>query len=196
MAAGRDSFRKPFQDLSNEEWIPVISIGLILVVFVISGLRYYFIDQAMTLLFYAVLVQIWTQVGGDLPLLPDRNLAYISFIITSIGAVSIGITMEWVASWITGDLIAAQSLALAVVISRIYINMRDSNASSPTDILRYREPVDRYLILIPCSATFLIPVIFYHLGIYYPLETRTRFFGLIVWSLMIGIFLYWYENEQ
>ncbi|MFP8955051.1 hypothetical protein ACLI4Z_19150 [Natrialbaceae archaeon A-arb3/5] len=197
MSVGREPFRKPLEDISNEEWIPILSIPFLVIAFLISGANYYFIDQAMTLFFYAVLVRIWTQVGGELPLFPHRNTAHISFILMSIGAVSLGIMMEQAAFWITGDLVAVQSLALAVVISRLYINIRDSNATSPRDIIRHQEPVDRYLILVPCAIAFFVSMLFYWLDVFtHSLRTSGWFFGMIVWSLFIGVFLYWYENER
>lgn len=195
MATRRNRFRQSLQDLTNEDGIFPASVGLVLLAFLVSGFDYYFIDQAMTLFFYAVLVQIWTQMGAGLPMSSKRDTAHVEFMVNAIGAVVIGYSLESAVSWMTGDMVAAQSLALAAVISRLYINMRDSNATSLKDIVRYDQPVDRYLVLVPCTVAFFAPVVVYQLDLYsISFTTRDSFLGLIVGSILVGLGLY--EHEQ
>lgn len=90
MVTRGDRFQKSLQDVTNENWIFPASLALILLAFLISGFDYYFIDQAMTLFFYAVLVQIWTQMGAGLPTSRKRDNAHIEFMVNAIAAVVIG----------------------------------------------------------------------------------------------------------
>lgn len=93
-------------------------------------------------------------------------------------------------------MVTAQSLALAAVVSRLYINMKDSNATSLKDIIRYDQTADRYLVLTPCPVAFFAPVLVYQLDLYLiTFETREMFFGLIVASIAIGLALYEYERD-
>lgn len=150
----------------------------------------------MTLFFYAVLVRIWTQMGSDIPMSSKRDTAHVEFMVNAIGAVVIGYSLEWFVSGITGDMVAVQSLALAAVVSRFYINMRDSNATSLKDIIRYDQTVDRYLVLVPCAVAFFGPVLVYQLDLYsITFETRETFFGLVGGSIIIGLGLYEYEKN-
>jgi hypothetical protein len=196
MTTSGDSFRQSFQDISDEDWILFASAALILIAVVISGFQYYFIDQAMTLFFYAVLVRIWTQIGSGPPISTKRDIAHVEFMMNAIGAVIIGYTLEWGVTRITGDMIAVQSLALAAVISRCYINLRDEDATSLKQIIRYDETVDRYLVLVPCTVAFFAPVLVYQFNLYsITFETGETFFALVVGSLLVGLGLYSYEKE-
>lgn len=96
----------------------------------------------------------------------------------------------------TGDIIAVQSLALAAIISRLYINMKGSNATSLKAILRYDQPVDRYLVLVPCAVAFFAPVLVHQLGLYsVSFTTRESFLGLVTTSILIGVGLYYHEQH-
>ena len=126
----------------------------------------------------------------------QRDTAHVEFMVNAIGAVVIGYSLEWFVSSITGEMVAAQSLALAAVVSRLYINMRNSNATSLKDIIRYNQTVDRYLVLTPCAVAFFAPVFVYQLDLYsITFETREMFFGLVVASIGIGLALYMYEKD-
>lgn len=196
MTTRGEQFRKSLENISDDGWIFSASIILILIAFVVSGFSYYFIDQAMTLFFYAVLVRIWTQMGSGIPMSSQRDTAHVEFMVNAIGAVVIGYSLEWFVSSITGEMVAAQSLALAAVVSRLYINMRNSNATSLKDIIRYNQTVDRYLVLTPCAVAFFAPVFVYQLDLYsITFETREMFFGLVVASIGIGLALYMYEKD-
>jgi len=196
MTAREDQFRKSLEDISEDGWIFTASVILILIAFVLSGFNYYFIDQAMSLFFYAVLVRIWTQMGSGIPMSSKRDTAHVEFIVNAIGAVVIGYSIEWFVSHITGEMVAVQSLALAAVVSRLYINIRSGDAASFKDIVRYDRTVDRYLVLVPCIVAFFAPVIVYQMELYtITFETRETFFGLVVGSLLIGLGLYEYEKD-
>ncbi|WP_396611472.1 hypothetical protein ACH9L7_14885 [Haloferax sp. S1W] len=196
MSAQGDRFRKSLQDISDEDWILSASVVLVLLAFLVSGFSYYFIDQAMTLFFYAVLVRIWTQMGSGLPMSSKRDIAHLEFMVNAIGAVVIGYTLEWSVAWVTGDMVAVQSLALAAVISRVYINMRDDNVGSLKDIIRYDQTVDRYLVLVPSAVAFSAPVLVHQLDIYsIRFNTPKMFFGLVVGSVLFGLVLYNYEKD-
>lgn len=94
MATRGDRFRKSLEDISEEEWIFPASAVLILLAIVVSGFSYYFIDQAMTLFFYAVLARIWTQMGLGIPMSSQRDTAHVEFMVNAIGAVVIGYSLE------------------------------------------------------------------------------------------------------
>lgn len=196
MVTRRDRFQKSLQDVSNEDWIFPVSLALILLAFIVSEFNYYFIDQAMTLFFYAVLVQIWTQMGAGRPRSRTRDAAHIEFMANAIAAVVIGYALRWFVTWTTGDIIAVQSLALATVISRLYINMKGSNSSSLKAILRYDQPVDRYLVLVPCTVAFFAPVLVHELGLYsISFTTRESFLGVVTMSILVGVGLYYHEQH-
>lgn len=179
----------------SDDWILPTSTVLIFLVAFISDFSYYVIDQGMRLFFYAVLVRIWTKMGSGLPMASKRNTAHVEFIVNAIGAVIIGYFIETSVSSITNDMIAAQSLALAAVISRLYVNMQDSGSSSLKDIIGYDRAVDRYLVLVPCSVAFVAPILVYHSEITLTFETSQSFFGLVGGSVLAGLSLHMYEKE-
>lgn len=190
-----DQFFTDFRNTSNEEWIPLMAIGIIVLAWIGTGFSYYYIEQGMRLLFYAVLVQIVTKVYSELPRSRSRNFAFLAFVFVSISAVTAGMVVESFAEMITGDLLAIQSLALAVFVSRLYINIQDVNLQKLSDILRYKQPIDRYLIIVPCGMAFFIPTLLYQLHIrIFQLETAAGFLLSVGFCLILGLGLYEYER--
>lgn len=187
--------QQKLKDLEDDEVIPAISAILIVLVLFTSDFSYYYIDLGMTLLFYAVLVRIWTEMGASSSMSSHRDLAYLNFLLMSVGAVAGGFMIRQGAQYLTGELLAAQSLALSVVISRFYINLQDKKLSSLGDIIRYKGPVDQYLILVPSTISFGLPALVYQTGSYGYYRTTSQFIALVVFSLFVGAVLYYIEQK-
>lgn len=184
-------------EIDREKLVPTISLLLIFGAWLASGFSYWVIDEAMTLLFYAVLVRMWTELGPDEPVFLSRDWRFAEFILMATGAVIIGFTFREAATWITGDLLAVQSLALSVLFGRWYINARQANEISFNAILRYSDPVDQRLVLLPAACSFLLPMIQYQTGFYlFEFDTRSGFFGLIILSILIGLLYHAHETGR
>lgn len=187
MSAPPIEFPRSFEDVTRDQAIPGISAIILLVAVFVSGFNYFIIDYAASLFFYAVLVMMWTQLGPPLQLSRDRDWAFITFLAMAAAAVILGIQIEWVVERITGNIIAVQSLALAILASRIYLNLHDD--AGLWESLRWNEPVDRYLIWIPCGLLFLLPILIDMTVFQLRLETRTSFFYMIAFSWGVGTVL-------
>ncbi len=138
-------------DLNRDELVPVASILLLIGAVIVSGFDYALIKQGSTLVFYAVIIQIWTDFDSV-----DLTTSHIEFLLVSVGAVLAGHFIEQVVVFLSGDMLAVQSLALAILISRIYVN------SHGGEWLRWDDLVDRYVVYIPCTIALLLPIVLYH----------------------------------
>lgn len=190
--------------LQTDEAVPIISLLLILTLFIFfSEARYFLIETATMLLFYAVLVRMWTVMTPDDSELLNGPFSHGFFLVISAGAVVIGIIIEEWLIWVSGSVLPAQFLALAVLLSRIYLNLQASN--------KYRGPFlwenkyERYVILIPCLVVVLFPVAVYQLGIsdlvlvsanYFTAQTTNAFISLTALGLLIGLASYYYVEEH
>jgi hypothetical protein len=181
-------------EIDDADLVPLISSGLIILALFASGLDYYYIRRGASLLFYAVLVQMWTIIESG-----SRRGApsYWEFLITSAGAVIVGYGVELIVEHLSGEMIAAQSLALAIVVSRLYVNRLRSE--SLKEALQWENPIDRYVILIPCSVAILLPIVLFQVTINPILgfdpnavtnETRDAFLTLVLISILTGVLLY------
>jgi len=181
---------------SRSDWIPVISLGVVIIAWLFSEFSYYWISQAMTLLFYAVLIQMWTELAPDEPVLFSRDGRFIEFILMAIGAVIMGRTIRTGVESFTGEILAIQSLAMSVLLARWYINLKDGSGLSLRDICRYRDPIDQYLVNVPCTVAFFAPAVQYWLSLHlFNFDTTQGFFGLIIASIFAGLLVYGYREE-
>ena len=150
--------------LQSEEAVPVISAVLIvLLVLLFSDLGYRLIEMTTTLLFYAVLVRMWTAMTPSDSELLRGPFAHPMFLFISTGAVAMGIMIEqWITS-LSGSVLPAQFLALAVLVSKMYLKFRESGDLRET--LLWTDKQGRYVILIPCLVVLFLPVAVYQYGI-------------------------------
>jgi hypothetical protein len=137
----------------------VLSGLLVLGVVLLEGVRYWRLSRVTELLFYAVVVRMWQELGPNEPLFFDHDFRYLGFLLMAVG----GVTTAWLfrrgIEWVTGDIVAIQSLALAVIVARLYVNASNSSNPSLSTVLRYDQPIDRYLILVPALVAFSLPVL-------------------------------------
>jgi hypothetical protein len=141
-------------DLDWDELVPVTSAGLIGLALLVSGFDYTVIKEGATLLFYAVIIQIWTAFN-DTSL--DEN--YFEFLLLSVGAVVIGSSIRYGVEQFSGEMLAIQSVGFAILISRLYVNDKSG------DMIRWEDPFDRYVFYIPCGVAILLPVLLFQLEI-------------------------------
>lgn len=141
-------------NLTQDELVPVASVVLLIGAVIVSGFDYTLIEQGSTLLFYAVIVQVWTDFDSI-----DLTTSHMEFLLVSVGAVMAGYYIEQVVVFLSGDLLAIQSLALAILISRIYLNSQEG------DLIRWDNLVDRYVVYIPCSLVIVLPVVLHQVDI-------------------------------
>ena len=186
--------------VDETELVPLISIGLVVLALFVAGFDYFYIKRGASLLFYAVLVQMWTTMESGSG---RRSPSHGEFMMTSAGAVVIGYMIELAVTHLSGEMIAAQSLALAIIVSRIYVNRLQE--PSLRAALRWEHPIDRYVILIPCGVAILLPV-FLHQFTVNPIlgfdpnsitsETRDGFLTLVLVSILAGILVYGRIEEE
>jgi hypothetical protein len=181
----------------REDWIPLVSVVLLAALLFVSDFNYRVIETGTTLFFYAVLVQMWTELGPDEPLFVTRDLQFVVFILMAVGAVSVGYLFRELITFITGSVLAVQSLAIGIILSRAYINAKDAENLSLESVLRYNDPFDQRLVLIPCTVVFFLPVAKNWLGInLIDFETTTGFTGLTLVSILSGIVYHEYETGE
>ena len=181
----------------RENWIPIISAVLLLVGALVTDLDYWVLETGSTLFFYAVLVQMWTELGPDEPIFVSRDWQFFEFILMAVGAVIVGFVIREAVTSITGGILAIQSLALGIMFSRWYINAKNAPQLSFNAILRYRDPFDQRLVLVPCSFAFLLPVFQNRIGILvYDFDTPSGFTGLISLSIGAGLLFHMYKTGE
>lgn len=181
---------------TREQLVIIVSLGLILLSLLFREFNYRTLSDSVTLLFYAVVVQIWTEFTGDDPVFVNRDWQFIEFIISGIGAVIVGYLILTSIEQATGDIVAVQSLALIAIISRAYSNLKHSNTLTLKEALQYQDPVDRYLVLVPALVAFCFPIAVSHLS-WQPIviESTRGFIEVVAFSLASGITVYTYEVE-
>lgn len=176
------------EGLDREDLVPLASVGILLAALIASGFDYYLIRRGSTLLFYAVIVRIWTSAGRK-----AYHESYIEFLLSAAGAVMAGYIIEQIVGHVSGEMIAIQAVALAILISRLYVN------SLHGEMFRWKDPVDRYVIYIPCAVALLLPVLLFHVEInpvlgYDPnsllTPSRDSFFTLVYLSVIAGAVVY------
>jgi hypothetical protein len=125
------------------------------------------------------------------------------FLFISAGAVAMGIMIEQGIESLSGSVLPAQFLALAVLVSRIYLNLRSSN--SILEALLWENLYERYVILIPCLIVILLPVAIHQLEIsrllivdadFFVSRTTESFLYLTALGLIIGAISYVYFEDQ
>lgn len=136
------------EDIDRKDLVPAASFVVILLAGFIAGFDYYFIQTGATLLLYAVIVQIYTS-----PAVNDARDSHVMFLFMSLSAVMFGYVIEQIINEATGDMLAIQAIAIAVLLSRFYVNW---NAG---EMFRWEDPIDRYVIYIPCAVAILLPVL-------------------------------------
>lgn len=141
-------------DLDREDLVPAASVILFLLALLVSGFDYTYIEEGATLLFYAVIIQIWTSFN-DTSL--DEN--YFEFLLLSVGAVVIGSSVRYGVEQLSGEMLAVQSLAFAILISRLYVNSKNG------EMIRWEDPIDRYVFYIPCGVAILLLVLLFQVEI-------------------------------
>jgi hypothetical protein len=182
------------RQVEDGELVPLISAGLVVVAAIVGGMDYNLIQRGSQLLFYAVLVQMWTTLESGSRI---GNPAYWEFLLNSAGAVAVGFTVEMLVAYLSGEVIAAQFLSLAILSSRVYVNrMRSSDI---IEAFRWHDPIDRYVFLIPCSVAILLPILLYQIQInpilgYDPNsitnQNQDAFTALIILSILTGVAIY------
>lgn len=186
-----------------DKLIPLLSILFIFVASVLSDLNYRFIEQATTLLFYAVLVQMWTEAAPNIEELLDGPFSHLLFLFISVGAVSLGFIIEGFIQGISGVILPAQLVALTIVVSRVYLKMEQSDRL--LDIALWKNKIDRYVVLIPCLFVIFVPVAIYQFKLsgflfvdtrYFVAQTTSSFVNLIIIGLLMGVLSYLYIEED
>lgn len=195
MPSGSNSIEKKIED--QENWIPIISAGLIFIAAFVTNVDYWVIETGSTLFFYAVLVQMWTEMGPDEPLFVSRDWQFFEFILMAVGAVIVGFAIRETVTSLAGSVLAIQSLALGIMFSRWYTNAKNAARLSFNSILRYRDPFDQRLVLFPCSFAFLLPIFQDRIGVsLYNFETPSGFAGLILLSISTGLLFHMYKTGE
>ncbi|WP_181687358.1 hypothetical protein [Halorhabdus salina] len=192
-----DDSTAPYTKVEREKLVPAISLLIIIVAVVLSDFSYWRIEAAATLFFYAILVQMWTELGPDDFTLLGRDGGFLMFILTAIGAVVIGDTFRGAVSYFTGEILPIQFLALGVLLSRWYVNARKADKISLRTVLRYRDPFDRRLVIPPCAFAFFLPVFQRWIGLeLVNFDSGRGFFLLIFLSIGFGLVLHLNETGQ
>lgn len=190
--------------LQTDEAIPTISAILIFLLFTLfSEMGYLLIEMGTVLLFYAVLVRMWTAMTPSDSDLLKGDFSHGIFLFISAGAVSMGIMIEQLIESLSGSVLPAQFLALAVLVSRIYLNFRSTNDF--LDTILWRNVYERYVILIPCLFVILFPIMIYQLNIsrllivdigFFVARTTEAFIYLTALGLGLGAVFYLYFEDQ
>ncbi|MCU4753411.1 hypothetical protein OB919_15715 [Halobacteria archaeon AArc-curdl1] len=187
----------------TDEAIPTVSALLIALLFVFFyEMGYRLIEMGTMLLFYAVLVRMWTAMTPSDSDLLQGPFSHGFFLFISLGAVAMGLMIEqWIAS-ISGSILPAQFLALAVLVSRVYLNFRDSR--NFLEAVLWENLYERYVVLIPCLFVILVPILIHQLEIstllffdirFLVSHSTTSFLSLSSLGLGLGVVIYFYIEE-
>lgn len=136
------------EDIDRKDLVPAASLVVIIFAFFTTGFDYYFIQTGATLLLYAVIVQIYTS-----PVINDIQESHLMFLFMSVNAVMSGYILEQTVRRMTGDMLAIQAIAIAILLSRFYVNWNTG------ELFRWEDPIDRYIISIPCAVAVLLPMV-------------------------------------
>lgn len=204
MTTSKSRWEELVELLETDEAIPTVSaIFILLLFFLFSDLGYRLVETVTMLLFYAVLVRIWTEMMPNRSELLHGPGSHLVFLFVSAGAVAMGIMLEhWVAS-LSGTVLPAQFLALAVLISRVYI--RSIGTNKPRAAVLLEDLHDRYVILIPCLFVILFPVMVHQFEISNLIivqadilvsQTTESFLYLTSLGIGVGAVAYVYFEDQ
>lgn len=162
-----DRLREVLGAILEGDLVPFLSLWIIVVAAVASGFDYSILVESATLLFYAVLVGVWTSLAPTDPLEEGGNYAQLEFLMISTAAVVVGVGIEWTLGQLSGTMYAVQALALTFLGSRLYVNSLGTD--SFVRMFRLHKPSERYLIYVPCLVGISIPILLYQLGFETPL---------------------------
>jgi len=204
MSKAQERYDQLRELLETDEAIPIISALLIFFLyFVFSEMGYFLIEMGTMLLFYAILVRMWTAMTPNDSDLLQGDFSHGIFLLISAGAVSIGFMIEQGIESLSGNVLPAQFLALAILVSRVYLNFRSTN-----DFLKavlWKNLYERYVILIPCLFVILFPIMIHQFEIsslllvdsdFFVSRTTESFIYLTTLGLSLGVVFYLYFEEQ
>lgn len=178
------------------EMVPFVSLCLIIAAVLFVGLDYSVLVEGATLMYYAVLVAIWTSIAPTDPLEGGGTYAQFEFLMISTGAVVVGYGIELTIQQLSGQLYAVQALALIVLGSRLYVNSLDGVSIQQT--IRWHNPRDRYLFYAPCLVALTLPMALHWLPVGpllgRPLETPEGLLVVAAASVVLGGALYAVEK--
>lgn len=204
MSQVEDTIDQVKEFLETDEAIPAISALLILLLFIFfSEMGYLLIEMGTMLLFYAVLVRMWTAMTPSDSDLLQGEFSHAIFLFISAGAVSMGIMIEQGIESLSGSVLPAQFLALAILVSRVYLNFRSTNDF--LEAVLWKNLYERYVILIPCLFVILFPVVIHQLEIttllivdaqFFVSRTTESFIYLTALGLSLGTVFYLYFEDQ
>lgn len=166
--------RNLVETLLAGELVPFVSLWIVVGAAVLSGFDYAVVVESATLLFYAVLVGVWTSLAPTGPLEEGGNYAQLEFLMISTAAVVVGLGVEAAVQQLSGRMYAVQALALAFLGSRLYVNALGTDG--PVEMFRLHRPSERYLVYLPCLVGLVLPAVAYQLDVAtllgYALESR------------------------
>lgn len=184
--------RDLFETLLAGELVPFVSLWIVVGAIVVSGFDYAVVVQSATLLFYAVLVGIWTSLAPTAPLEEGGNYAQLEFLMISSAAVVVGFGIESALQQLSGRMYAVQALALAFLGSRLYVNA--IGTSGFAEMFRLHRPSERYLVYLPCLVGLVLPAVAYQFGVEtlfgYGLDTREAVGFVAAGGLLLGAVAY------
>lgn len=180
--------RELLDTLLEGELVPFLSLWVVVGGLVVSGFDHDLILESSTLLFYAVLVGVWTSLAPTGPLQDGGNYAQLEFLLIATAAVVVGIGIEVVLGQVSGQMYAIQALALAVLGSRLYVNTL--GGETVFDAFRLDRPSERYLVYLPSVVGVATPAVLFQLGYTaiagYGLGTREAFGIVAALGLALG----------
>lgn len=163
MLPSSDRIRRAIALAIEGEMVPFVSLWLIVGAVVITGFDYALLVEGATLMFYAVLVAVWTSLAATEPLQVGGTYAQFEFLVISTGAVVVGFGIEWSLAQLSGQLFAVQALAIVALVTRLYVNSLDGVSLERT--VRWQDPVDRYLVYVPCLTALALPIVLHQLAV-------------------------------
>ena len=198
-----DKINQTVEFLKSDEAIPIISGALIVLLLFFSDLTYRLVETVTMLLFYAVLVRMWTALTPSDSELLRSDFSHVWFLLMSAGAVSMGIFIQRGLESMTGTVLPAQFLALSILVSRVYLYIRD--ASDLERILLLETAHDRYVVLVPCAFVILFSIFVDWVEIsnilfidfsWFVAQTTSAFLNLTALGIILGFVSYLYFEEE
>lgn len=184
--------RRLFETVLAGELVPFVSLWIVVGAVALSGFDYAVVLESATLLFYAVLVGVWTSLAPTDPLAEGGNYAQLEFLMISGAAVAVGFGLETAVQQVSGEMYAVQALALAFLGSRLYVNAIGTDGLG--EMFRVHRPSERYLVYLPCLVGLVIPAAAHQLGVAtilgYGLGTREAVGIVAGVSLLLGAAAY------
>lgn len=166
--------RRLLATVAEGELVPFLSLWLLVGAVVVTGFDYAIVVEWAPVLFYAVLVGIWTSLSPTDPLEEGGNYAQFEFLLVSSGALVLGAIVEWGLGLLSGvgTMFAVQALALTFLGSRLYVNSLGADAVD--QLVRWDRLPERYLVYVPCVVAVFLPVLLWRLGVTAPLGRRLQ----------------------